>query len=268
VCVLVDNLDIGNINSVNLRAATSAALLLSPSKFSEEDLYARICSLSYMGDLRMLFAEDKNKVSIGFCDGRQGCFVKCYKVGVIPITCLPCQKLFGCNTGNKIVQGQFALFQSMYKPILEEFAAKNLLRFTSSAGNQANVSQVCTGQISINHEALVTSMSIIHIKGFMKMVLPKDCGLSVVSSLVSRLPPAIRSEMALKLGNKTPLSNSGMIFELWRFDPANIDKIGGFASHEFPNNKHRLVGILLILYFPSYGSGSLLTQNGSRSSHT
>ncbi|XP_058199289.1 uncharacterized protein LOC131314562 isoform X4 [Rhododendron vialii] len=142
VCVLVDNLDIGNINSVNLRAATSAALLLSPSKFSEEDLYARICSLSYMGDLRMLFAEDKNKV-------------------------------------NKIVQGQFALFQSMYKPILEEFAAKNLLRFTSSAGNQANVSQ--------------------------------DCGLSAVSSLVSRLPPAIRSEMALKLGNKTPLSNSGQV---------------------------------------------------------
>lgn len=28
----------------------------------QEDLYAKICSLSYMGDLRMLFAEDKNKV--------------------------------------------------------------------------------------------------------------------------------------------------------------------------------------------------------------
>jgi hypothetical protein len=30
----------------------------------QEDLYAKICSLSYMGDLRMLFAEDKNKVMI------------------------------------------------------------------------------------------------------------------------------------------------------------------------------------------------------------
>jgi len=30
--------------------------------FLQEDLYAKICSLSYMGDLRMLFAEDKNKV--------------------------------------------------------------------------------------------------------------------------------------------------------------------------------------------------------------
>lgn len=28
----------------------------------QEDLYAKICSLSYMGDLRMLFAEDTNKV--------------------------------------------------------------------------------------------------------------------------------------------------------------------------------------------------------------
>lgn len=30
----------------------------------QEDLYAKICSLSYMGDLRMLFAEDKNKVRL------------------------------------------------------------------------------------------------------------------------------------------------------------------------------------------------------------
>ncbi|KAH7836574.1 hypothetical protein Vadar_003021 [Vaccinium darrowii] len=142
VHVLVDNLDIGNINSVNLRAATSAALLLSPSKFSEENLYGKICSLSYMGDLRMFFAEDKNKV-------------------------------------NKIVQGQFTLFQSMYKPFLEEFAAKDLLRFTSSAGNQVNVSQ--------------------------------DCALSAASSLVSRLPPTIRSEMTLRFGDKTHLSNSGKV---------------------------------------------------------
>lgn len=29
----------------------------------QEDLYAKICGLSYTGDLRMLFAEDRNKVS-------------------------------------------------------------------------------------------------------------------------------------------------------------------------------------------------------------
>lgn len=30
----------------------------------QEELYAKICSLSYMGDLRMLFAEDRNKVKL------------------------------------------------------------------------------------------------------------------------------------------------------------------------------------------------------------
>lgn len=60
---MVDNLDIENLNYVNLRAATSAALLLLPSEFTEEEFYAKICSLSYMGDLRMLFAEDRHKVS-------------------------------------------------------------------------------------------------------------------------------------------------------------------------------------------------------------
>ncbi|XP_052727461.1 uncharacterized protein LOC108319090 isoform X3 [Vigna angularis] len=61
VHIVVDNLDVNSTNSVNLRAAVSAALLLLPSEFTEADLYAKVCSLSYMGDVRMLFAEDKNK---------------------------------------------------------------------------------------------------------------------------------------------------------------------------------------------------------------
>ncbi|XP_027918853.1 phosphatidate cytidylyltransferase, mitochondrial-like isoform X4 [Vigna unguiculata] len=61
VHVVVDNLDVNSTNSVNLRAAVSAALLLLPSEFTEADLYAKVCSLSSTGDVRMLFAEDKNK---------------------------------------------------------------------------------------------------------------------------------------------------------------------------------------------------------------
>ncbi|KAK4783860.1 hypothetical protein SAY86_018228 [Trapa natans] len=100
VHMLVDNLAIGNANSSNLRAAVSTALLLLPPQFSEEELFFKICSLSYMGDLRMLFAEDRHKV-------------------------------------NNIVQGQFNLFHSMYGPFLEEYERKNLIRFSSSSGQKA-----------------------------------------------------------------------------------------------------------------------------------
>ncbi|XP_007040998.2 PREDICTED: phosphatidate cytidylyltransferase, mitochondrial isoform X1 [Theobroma cacao] len=142
VNMLMDNLDIENVNSVNLRAAVSAALLLLPPKFTEEDLYAKICSLSYMGDLRMLFAEDRNKVK-------------------------------------KIVQGQFDLFQSMYKPFLEEYEGKGFLRFSSSENHHAHISQ--------------------------------DCGLTVARSHVSSLPPTIRSQMWIKLGTKKVISESGQV---------------------------------------------------------
>ncbi|KAJ0082904.1 hypothetical protein Patl1_12106 [Pistacia atlantica] len=64
VHILVDNLDVANSNSLNLRAALSAALPLLPSKFTQEDLFAKICSLAYMGDLRMHFAEDKTRCSL------------------------------------------------------------------------------------------------------------------------------------------------------------------------------------------------------------
>ncbi|XP_061358815.1 uncharacterized protein LOC133303006 isoform X2 [Gastrolobium bilobum] len=142
VHIVVDNLNINTTNSVNLRAAMSAALLLLPSEFTEEDLYAKVCSLSYMGDVRMLFAEDKNKVK-------------------------------------KIVTGQFDLFHSMYKPFLEEYEAKKLLRLSSTASHQIQVSQ--------------------------------DCDLSVACSLVSALPPSIRSQISMKQGEKMNLRETGRI---------------------------------------------------------
>lgn len=58
----------------------------------------------------------------------------------------------------KIVQGQFDLFKSMYNPLIQEYEAKEFLRFSSYGNHQANVSQVC-----------------INLKFLISMVLLKIC---------------------------------------------------------------------------------------------
>ena len=46
----------------NLVSVIHAAFLLLPKSVKEEDLYKKIASLSYSGDFRMTFGEDKGKV--------------------------------------------------------------------------------------------------------------------------------------------------------------------------------------------------------------
>eukprot|EP01133_Synstelium_polycarpum_P020514 gene20514-24623_t len=55
--------EIANVNNKqNLCHAMSCALLMLPDTFTEYDLYHKICSISYMGDIRMKGGENPNKI--------------------------------------------------------------------------------------------------------------------------------------------------------------------------------------------------------------
>jgi mitochondrial translocator assembly and maintenance protein 41 len=64
VKILRDDARVRLANQVNLISALRTALLLLPPKFTEEELYGTIASISYMGDPRMsLPTEDPSKVA-------------------------------------------------------------------------------------------------------------------------------------------------------------------------------------------------------------
>ncbi|PRP74893.1 hypothetical protein PROFUN_16102, partial [Planoprotostelium fungivorum] len=63
VVTVQSNPRVVEVNAINLASALRSSLLLLPEAFSEEELYTKITSLSYAGDIRMRFAENPQKIT-------------------------------------------------------------------------------------------------------------------------------------------------------------------------------------------------------------
>lgn len=62
VNTLISNDGIVSAQKLNIDSAIKTALLLCPSTFNVTEILKVICSLSYIGDIRLGFAEDSKKV--------------------------------------------------------------------------------------------------------------------------------------------------------------------------------------------------------------
>ncbi|XP_055613201.1 phosphatidate cytidylyltransferase, mitochondrial [Uranotaenia lowii] len=96
----------------NLKTALHAALLVLPENFTEFELYREISNLSYAGDFRMIFGENKSKV-------------------------------------DNIVRPQLENFRNLYEPALKNL--KNVLYLPKATSDNTICTQDLTEQTILNH---------------------------------------------------------------------------------------------------------------------
>ncbi|KAL3684339.1 hypothetical protein R1sor_002361 [Riccia sorocarpa] len=158
ISVLVDKDDVEVLNVSNLKAALYAALLLTPPEFTEEELYMNICSLSYLGDIRMFFAEDKQKVQ-KIVRGSTERFRGLYRASVLDAKkagLLSTPPSFGVDPQAKLYQNVSTsdvatLVGGLPKAVLARLAAQTGV---SAEGQRSDIS-MAVAQSKVGHQQLV-----------------------------------------------------------------------------------------------------------------
>jgi translocator assembly and maintenance protein 41 len=103
--------DLSNALKINLQSAVHSALVILPESFTEEQLYLTIAGLSYSGDFRMTFGEDKHKVL-------------------------------------KIVRSQINNFRNIYQPLI---TSDNMSQIVSWNPNSKVYYQDCSPNVTLYH---------------------------------------------------------------------------------------------------------------------
>lgn len=106
------NVKLENGINNNLKSAVHAALLLLPEAFTEYEFYFAIANLSYMGDFRMTFGENKDKVT-------------------------------------NIVRPQLENFRHLYAPTMKNF--NEYVNFPRKNSLEINCKQDCSGKAIMHH---------------------------------------------------------------------------------------------------------------------
>ncbi|KAH9534314.1 hypothetical protein CY35_18G101500 [Sphagnum magellanicum] len=175
---LVDHIRLKELNESNLQSALCAALLLLPSEFSEEDLYATICGLSYTGDVRMFFAEDKNKVR-KIVQGSASKFQDLYRGSISNVAStgtLQLPTVFGADLQSRVFQddsmsSRSSLLSSLPSSIMQQLAYRTGTKFDSTTTGYSEISEavVCSKE---GHAKMVRRAisSVVRASSFRQMV--------------------------------------------------------------------------------------------------
>ncbi|XP_043934002.1 phosphatidate cytidylyltransferase, mitochondrial isoform X2 [Protopterus annectens] len=103
----------------NLKSAVTAAFLMLPESFTEEELYIQIAAISYSGDFRMIIGEDRSKI-LNIVKANMPHFQKLYSTILQDSSQAVYKQHQGKIEIDKSPEGQFAQLMSLPRTLQQQ----------------------------------------------------------------------------------------------------------------------------------------------------